>query len=81
MTDRDHDSYLPNPNRKRILVYIVMMLVFGGVYFVLLGDDSSEKQVECDPDTDFTCNDPSKIIVRLIVNFHFMVWQDIIAQH
>ncbi len=68
MTDRDHDPYLPKPKRTRLIVYIVMMLVFGAVYFVALAGDSSEEQIECNPDTDFTCKDPSKIIIRFIVS-------------
>ncbi len=74
MTDRDHDPFLPKPNRTRILLYVTLLLVFGAVYFVVLSDDFNEEKIECDPDTDFTCNDPSKIIVRFILNFYFMLW-------
>ncbi len=74
MTDRDHDPFLPKPNRTRVVMYITMMLVFGALFFIVLSEESSEEQIECDPDTDFTCNDPSKIIVRFIANFHFMLW-------
>jgi len=74
MTDRDHEQSFPRPKGTRIIVYIMMMLVFGAVYFVLLGQDSSEEQIKCDPDTDFTCKDPSELIIRFIANYHFMLW-------
>jgi len=66
MTDKDHDPFLPRPNRGKVIVYITMMIVFGALFFVVLSEESSEEQIECDPDTDITCNDPSKIIVRFI---------------
>lgn len=74
MTDRDNDPYLPRPKRTRAIMYIMLLIVFSAVYFVVLSGDSSEEQTECDPDKDFTCIDPSKIIVRFIANYHFMLW-------
>ncbi len=73
MTDRDNDPYMPRPNRSRILMYVTLLLVFGAVYFVVLSDDFNEEKIECDPDKDFTCNDPSKIIIRFIANYHFIL--------
>lgn len=76
MTDRDNDQNLPKPNRFRTVIYILMMLIFSALTFITLSGDinDSEEQEKCDPDTDFTCRDPSGIIIRFIANFHFMLW-------
>jgi len=66
MTDRDHDPFLPRQNRAKAIVYITMLILFGALFLVVITEESSEEQIECDPDTDFTCNDPSRIIVRFI---------------
>ena len=66
MTDRDHDPFLPRPNRGKAIVYITMLILFGALFLVVITEESSEEQIECDPDTDITCNDPSRIIVRFI---------------